>query len=254
MKELSRFQNVRLIASVLLFHILFLFFLGWGEKGKIDHLPKPVVVRDYLEKKPRLLTPKTVLIQQPKKENVLSGKSPQTVSSPKSSQFVSTSTATPAKTRPFAGSSKEKEGKSVHKELTSQTLSLIKRLEAELSSLPQESQVPQKKELEIFAIPREIHEIKSLATVESDACEDDQERLISELQYQLRLPEYGEVHCSFLIDEKGTLTDLHFDSYKNKENLEYLKKTLPLLSFPWFNGQTSKEKRFHVTFSNEMAK
>lgn len=274
MKAISKnFYSFRIFVYVAMVHIVFLFFLGFLERGPQKEKYKPVVVREFLEKKPLLLTSKTVVTEKSKKAKIAplplamqqstslntsqspigSSQKPSTKSSPstpKSSTFISSSSSVKNRSSSL---SKEKGTKNLHTELSSQTLSLIKRLEEELSSIPSHA-TSMGQEGQKLMIPKEIQSMKSLAWVDSDASEDDQERLIQELQHQLRLPEYGQVVCSFTIDENGGIVDLRFDAYKNKENLEYLKKTLPLVSFPWFNGQKNKEQRFHVTFSNEITK
>ncbi len=78
------------------------------------------------------------------------------------------------------------------------------------------------------------------------------EALIVFFQNSLDLPEYGEVKLSIEIDAAGHITLVDVLEGKSKENEEFLKKQLPELVCPCFNGdQTSRNTfAFTIVFKN----
>lgn len=78
------------------------------------------------------------------------------------------------------------------------------------------------------------------------------EALIVFFQNSLDLPEYGEVTLDLEIDATGHVTRVEVIEAKSKENEEFLKKELPELVCPCFNGdQTSRNSfAFTVVFKN----
>lgn len=74
--------------------------------------------------------------------------------------------------------------------------------------------------------------------------------LVSYLQNCLDLPEYGEVKVDLEIDRLGRLVRFDILEEKSKKNGEFLKKRLPELALPCFNGQSNETVVFTITFKN----
>ncbi|MBI5346291.1 MAG: hypothetical protein HZB76_04040 [Chlamydiae bacterium] len=85
----------------------------------------------------------------------------------------------------------------------------------------------------------------------SDSTASYQERLISELQDALEFPEYGEVKVAFTLNLDGKISDLRILTGKSKKNQDYLKNSLPNLTFTWFNQFSRKAESFTIVFKNE---
>ncbi len=76
--------------------------------------------------------------------------------------------------------------------------------------------------------------------------------LVLYLEDTLELPEKGEVKIRLLLHEEGRLLSLEILQAESGKNLDYLKNTLPALSFPCFNGQyPEKERSFTVRFRSK---
>ncbi len=79
------------------------------------------------------------------------------------------------------------------------------------------------------------------------------ERLSRELKNMLRLPEFGTVSVSFCVNKEGKISNVMIMESQSQKNQQYLKKTLPELSFPWFNQYISETEAhdFTIVFKNE---
>ena len=223
-KEISilpKNQSMHILSIVSICHFLLFLFFCISKKNSIYQLSKPLVVHHFTEK--IISKTKPVISQRRiiKKE--------------------------PLKTK----SLKEVVSKKNKKEsITSSTLTLLNSLEEDLKK-NQSNKDSKNLPVQDLPVPKEIKEIKSIVKIEESVFSIEKQRLIEELQYQLHLPEVGEIKCSFLIDKSGQIASLHFISSKSAKNLTYLKNTLPELSFPWFNQQQEKETHFLITFTNE---
>ncbi len=74
--------------------------------------------------------------------------------------------------------------------------------------------------------------------------------LIAYLQESLDLPEFGEVKVDLEIDRNGHLVHFEILEEKSKKNGEFLKKRLPELVLPCFNGSMNETVVFTITFKN----
>ena len=75
---------------------------------------------------------------------------------------------------------------------------------------------------------------------------------IQDLQNHLHLPEYGSVKMRIKVTE-GNIDFVQTLETQSKKNENYLKNTLPRLTFPWFNQYFSEQKQYEfiVIFKNE---
>ncbi|MEI6241787.1 MAG: hypothetical protein WCP39_00080 [Chlamydiota bacterium] len=138
----------------------------------------------------------------------------------------------------------------------------VRKIQNLLEELEEESSTPVafSSELQKLSVPKAIQNVHVEAKMEMsslDGVENSlslyQQRLIEELQQNLHLPEYGEVKVRLKIDSKGTINDVVILGSQSTKNKNYLKNTLPALSFPWwdqFFGKKSEES-FTITFRNE---
>lgn len=74
------------------------------------------------------------------------------------------------------------------------------------------------------------------------------ESLIAIFQNTLDLPEFGEVKAHLELTPDGTLKHVEILEAKSVQNAEFLKKRLPELLFPCFNGED--KKHLTVVFRN----
>ncbi|HSX12836.1 MAG TPA: hypothetical protein VLE96_00225 [Chlamydiales bacterium] len=78
--------------------------------------------------------------------------------------------------------------------------------------------------------------------------------LIAYLQGCLDLPEFGEVKVDLEIDRNGHLVHFEILEEKSKKNAEFLKKRLPELVLPCFNGSMNETAIFTITFKNSIVR
>lgn len=78
------------------------------------------------------------------------------------------------------------------------------------------------------------------------------EVLVSFLQNALELPEFGEVVVDLDVDPAGRLIRFDIVEAKSKKNGDFLKKRLPELVLPCFNGpeKSYAVRNFTITFKN----
>jgi outer membrane biosynthesis protein TonB len=150
------------------------------------------------------------------------------------------------------------ETKDVKKEIVKkETLDLLEQV-SNLEKIPKDFQTASTDKLhvpklgELTAATIDIEEMSQMGEKESNA--GFQNVLIDHFRKNLSLPEYGEVKVKLTLNADGTIVDVDVLSSKNKKNEEYLKNTLPNLTFPWFNLYLPNEKKLVLTISflNEM--
>lgn len=138
---------------------------------------------------------------------------------------------------------------SVPRRPNAQARALLQKMRSTLNNMESKPEKPQEQPL---FVPHKVENtIKSPAQqISTDSSFSYVQRLIEELQNHLNLPEYGEVKVEMTITQEGMITDLYIVDAQSEKNAAYLKKTLPNVTFPWFN-QYAKQEKVRVLFRNE---
>lgn len=81
-----------------------------------------------------------------------------------------------------------------------------------------------------------------------------EEELVTRLRLLLRLPEYGAVRVSMVLNRKGQVQKVSILSTESLKNQDYIEKTLPGIVFPGFVAHFEGEEQheFIISLSNEM--
>lgn len=134
-----------------------------------------------------------------------------------------------------------------------QRSALIAELRKNLTKLEESRKEKAKTASSDLAIP--VEKIGALAidnTVRGSAATDSYlAELIRELKMYLFLPEKREVKVELTIQPEGKISQIKIIESASKRNEAYLKKSLPELSFPWFNTYTKVPKQVVVLFTYE---
>ena len=128
---------------------------------------------------------------------------------------------------------------------------LLSQLEESLKSFAIPITCPTPTTVKLQEIPAMQLNIDSSIFTSNDT--DLQNRLLGELQNNLKMPEFGEVKAELSISAGGTINTVKILESKSAKNKKYLKKTLPALIFPWFNQYKSDKKEYVyvITFKNQ---
>jgi len=210
------------ITYVLIFHVIVLFFLNHGPFSTKKEKSKPLVVKTKIYKP---VVPKKI-VSRPKvvKKKVIK-KTPIRKKTAKK-----TKTAKPKMQR------------------------LLDEMQMSMNKMNSQDEL---KKLSRFNLPTSIEHIHVNAEVTETTIQKEkikyQDLLVEDLKSHLHLPEYGEVKMKIKIDGKGNILNVDSLLSQSKKNENYLKNTLPRLTFPWFNQYFSEEEKheFTVTFKNE---
>ena len=210
------------ITIVLFFHIIVLLFLNHGSFSIDKEMRKPLVVKTKIYKpvvqkkvapRPRVVKRKIVKKAPPRKKKIVKARK----TSPK-----------------------------IHR--------LLDELQMSMSKMDKVEDV---KKLSHFTLPSSIERIHVNAEITESTIQKEkikyQELLIEDLKSHLHLPEYGEVKLKIQLDGRGNILNVTPLLSQSKKNENYLKNTLPRLTFPWFNQYFSEEEQheFTITFKNE---
>ena len=125
---------------------------------------------------------------------------------------------------------------------------LLERLEKELNKLDDSKNVTRNKSE--LSQPKKIDTLKALKEDKKEQPEYKQ-LLVSQIRQNLKLPEYGEVKISFVIDAGGRVENINILDSKSLINQNYLKNSLTELQFSWFNEIFNEPQEFIVIFKND---
>lgn len=100
-------------------------------------------------------------------------------------------------------------------------------------------------------VPKNISQVVKREAVTPEEIDYGQ-TLALYLENILELPEYGEVTIDLEVDANGHLVHFEMKEMKSVKNGEYLKKRLPELCLPCFNGLGGSDaaRKFTITFKN----
>jgi outer membrane biosynthesis protein TonB len=132
--------------------------------------------------------------------------------------------------------------------------SLVKDLEEKIASLDKKPMALSSKQE--MKVPSFVTSSSLDAKVESSSFHGPfsyQQKLISDLKNNLKLPEYGEVKLRMKISSKGEVVTVEVLSAQSERNKSYLQKELVSLRFLWFSKilPESPFYDFVITFQNE---
>ncbi len=101
---------------------------------------------------------------------------------------------------------------------------------------------------ETIFIPPRITPFSEARITTNSPIEEDQfsNQLIDFLEDNLELPEKGEIKMRIVLSNEGKLLSLEILEAESSKNLHYLKNTLPALSFPCFNINTSEKAMSYI--------
>jgi len=125
---------------------------------------------------------------------------------------------------------------------------LLERLEKELNKLDDSKNVTRNKSE--LSQPKKIDTLKALKEDKKEQPEYKQ-LLVSQIRQNLKLPEYGEVKISFVIDTDGRVENINILDSESLINQNYLKNSLTELQFSWFNEIFNEPQEFIVIFKND---
>ena len=125
---------------------------------------------------------------------------------------------------------------------------LLERLEKELNKLDDSKNVTRNKSE--LSQPKKTDTLKALKEDKKEQPEYKQ-LLVSQIRQNLKLPEYGEVKISFVIDTDGRVENINILDSESLINQNYLKNSLTELQFSWFNEIFNEPQEFIVIFKND---
>ncbi len=212
-------------------HLAIIFFL-WMKNDAIrfETIKHPISIRTFAEKKASPPAPTTV--SKPKQT-----KAPLSTTAPKHKQ---------AEALPRKKNSPKCTPECTKERTHKIDNHLLQQISESLETIAAPTQMARQVEI---SLPQSIE----IAKMEkSDQQFRYKEMILTILQNQLELPEFGEVIVKIKINEKGSVFYCEILKTQSNKNGEFLKKRLQELTFPCFNeyGMASSPLDFTITFYN----
>ena len=225
---LSRFKQI--VYCVFAVH-LFIVFVLCAHHVLGGKKPKTKIVVRTVQKAP-LIRSQVVVITPPHIKSVKKGVSSAAPSPKKCLSPAKPKVVTDAPSKPFVEATKKVE------------TSLLEQVESQLAAIEESSRV--------WSKPRPLTLPKEISPVEEEVPPSYGEKIVDYLQNALELPEMGEVKVDLELDGLGHIVRIDILETKSKKNGEFLKKRLPELELPCFNGNQKSDATvvFTITFKN----
>jgi len=128
---------------------------------------------------------------------------------------------------------------------------ILKDLEKAFSNLEEKkTTLTTEKSLHIPKTVSILHQIETISNQKNSSL--NTQAIIHFLEEHLELPEKGAVKIQLFLNANGSIKDLVVLSSESQKNAQYLKNTLPKLTFPCFNGSNRSEipQDFTICFKN----
>lgn len=203
----------KIFLGVLVFHLVAVIFLSFALKTRASPIQSKMLVRSIVTKEHTPISPTAPKVTTaPQKSNSVQAKVKSTPQKPAVSKKKKVTTASVAKTK-----------------------SPVEETKAASTTATSSKALPIPKPISFLSIENsDISHTQTLEQVNYSSL------LVQFLEDRLMLPEKGEVKLQLSLNKEGKVVSIDILKAESVKNREYLKNTLPQLSFPCFNTSVSE--------------